>query len=129
MQVRVVVDRQVALAPDDERLLRIDVEPLTAELDLLRADLAKLREEQADGEKALKDVVAKRESFVESVEILGKAVDESRRKREEVGSDSEVKKAMDQVKDKLRRAPKVRPVPSHSRTGGTTEPEAITLRW
>ena len=35
---------------------------LTAELDLLRADLAKLREEQADGEKALKDVVAKRQA-------------------------------------------------------------------
>ena len=79
----------------------------------LHADLAKLREEQADGEKALKDMAqdlgAKRESFVESVEILGKAVDASRQKREEVGGDREVAVALNHLKDKIGSLAEVRP--------------------
>ena len=78
---------------------------LTAELDRVRADLAKLREEQADGEKSLKEVTqgvaAKRESFVESVGLLEKAVDASRQKREEVGGDREVEAALKRFKSKI----------------------------
>lgn len=86
---------------------------LAAQFDRLRADHVKFREGQADGVKVLKEVArevaTKRGGFVESVGILGKAVDASNQKRKEVGGNIDMTKALIIYKDGAGRRIKLLP--------------------